>query len=379
MIPMLPIFRTPEMNGVLLGRTFSMERFFSANSLPGLVFSIRSIVGIGNLVIQAGPGSGSNAVVFKDDNGGTVVEFSRNAGYSLYTSIKFSPGNTHDIGGLDTNSSPRNIDAQTRVSSPLLYGRVIDNTAGIAYTVIIEHGSNDNNGAIGDGVGIRFRQKSSTTAAQEQATVASEWVEATHATRKAKLVLSAYDTAIRTGLSVEADGTRATSYVPCGGSTSKARIGGTIFDHFADAGNVGTGEDDLYSDSVAASTLSVNGDKLEAYYSGELVAHATDTRQIRVYFGGTVIYDSTALASVAATDWHVEVKIIRDSSSSVRCSTRLVNDTGIAYRTAQYATVGGLTLTNAQILKITGESAGAAVANNDVVAHHGSVKFHPAA
>jgi hypothetical protein len=41
---------------------------------------------------------------------------------------------------------------------------------------------------------------------QQQAQIAGSWIDATNATRKAKLQLSAYDTAIRTGLEIEANG-----------------------------------------------------------------------------------------------------------------------------------------------------------------------------
>lgn len=163
--------------------------------------------------------------------------------------------------------------------------------------------------------------------------------------------------------------------VAAGGSTAFARVGGKLFDHFADAGNGTTVETDLYSDSIAASTLSTNGHSLRAEYSGIFAANAT-TKQLKVYFGGTVVYDSGALAvSASLTGWTIKVSVIRVSSTVVRCS---VDYNGAVLTPPAFIEVTGLTLTNAQILKVTG-TAGVGGANNDIVAKVGTVLFHPAA
>jgi hypothetical protein len=65
-------------------------------------------------------------------------------------------------------------------------------------------------GAAGFGAGLSFFAEDATdTTYQQQALIASSWVDATDATRKAKLSLSAYDTAVRLGLEIEASGTAA--------------------------------------------------------------------------------------------------------------------------------------------------------------------------
>lgn len=151
-----------------------------------------------------------------------------------------------------------------------------------------------------------------------------------------------------------------------------------LFDHYADAGNTGTGEDDLYSDSVAASTLLLNGDKLIADYSGQFVGHATATRQVRVYFGGTAIYDSTAQVSASNADWDLSVKIVRESATVVRCGVRMITAVSGILST-QYTRVTGLTLSSANVLKVTGEAAAAGAATNDIVAKFSSVRFGGAA
>jgi hypothetical protein len=65
-------------------------------------------------------------------------------------------------------------------------------------------------GAAGFGAGLSFFAEDATdTTYQQQVLIASSWVDATNATRKAKLSLSAYDTAVRLGLEIEASGSAA--------------------------------------------------------------------------------------------------------------------------------------------------------------------------
>ena len=60
--------------------------------------------------------------------------------------------------------------------------------------------------AAGFGAGMLFNLESSTTAAQNAARIQALWYEATHATRKADLVLTAYDTSEREGLRIRGAG-----------------------------------------------------------------------------------------------------------------------------------------------------------------------------
>lgn len=153
----------------------------------------------------------------------------------------------------------------------------------------------------------------------------------------------------------------------------------SLFDHYINAGNVTTGETDLYSDTIAASQLGANGDKLEAEYGGVFVSSATATREIKVYFGGTVILDTGTLTLTLSSAWTAYVSIIRVSATVVRYMVSLTTE-GAAL--AAYTAVGevtGLTLSNTNILKITGQAASTGAATNDIVAKLGNVVFVPAA
>jgi hypothetical protein len=172
------------------------------------------------------------------------------------------------------------------------------------------------------------------------------------------------------------DGTAA---VKSGTSTSFAKVGGTIFDHSTDAGNGTTVETDLYSDSVPANTFGSDNDKVTAQYGGIFVSSATATRQIKVYFAGTVILDTGALSISTSSSWSINVYLHRVSSTVVRYTVALQT---AGASTAVYNATGeltGLTLSNANTLKITGQAAGVGAATNDIVAKLATVRFDPAA
>lgn len=157
-----------------------------------------------------------------------------------------------------------------------------------------------------------------------------------------------------------------------------------LFDHYANVGNVGTGEDDLYSDSIAAGQLAANGDKLHAVYSGTWVGHATATRELRVYFGGSLVFDSTAYSSTVGGPFNAALDVIRVSASVVRVASAVMLPSytalgNLPINFSDSVEVTSLTLANAQILKITGEAASTGAATNDIVARLASVVFVPAA
>lgn len=157
--------------------------------------------------------------------------------------------------------------------------------------------------------------------------------------------------------------------VKAGLSSSVAKAGGALFDHFASVGNVGTGEDDLYSDTLSANVFGTNGDKVytEEPYTFTLVSSATATRQIRAYVAGTLVADSGALTFSSGGSATLWMSIIRESSSVLRVSTELVV-TGITLQSiVTYTRITGLTLSNTQIVKTTGEAAGVGAATDDIV------------
>lgn len=165
--------------------------------------------------------------------------------------------------------------------------------------------------------------------------------------------------------------------IVAGGSISHANIGGVILDHYATVGNVTTGETDLYTDTLAANMLQNNGDKLEIEYGGTFVSSGTATREIKLYFGGNVLFDTGALTLSLSSAWTLFATITRVSSTVIRTMVSFATEgAALAAYTAVLETTS-LTLSNSNILKITGQAAGVGAATNDILAKIGTVSWYP--
>lgn len=150
--------------------------------------------------------------------------------------------------------------------------------------------------------------------------------------------------------------------------------GGILFDHYVDTGNATTVETDLYSDSIAANTLDANGCKVLGQYGGIFV-NSTSTKQLKVYLGTTTIFDTGALTISAASDFVLNVTIVRDGTGSVRTITAASLTGASTGSYANYVLVGGLSFSGANTLKITGTAAGVGAATNDIVAKMAFVEY----
>lgn len=156
----------------------------------------------------------------------------------------------------------------------------------------------------------------------------------------------------------------------------------SLFDHFADAGTgANSTEQDLYSDTIAASTLLANGDMLMGHYSAQMLVHASNTRRIRVYFMGTAVFDTAALATTAATrNYFCEWRCMRVSQTIVRVSGMAMATLGttLLVQEARYTAITPASdLTNTQIIKITGLNSG--TDTDGVKATSGKIMFVPSA
>lgn len=153
-----------------------------------------------------------------------------------------------------------------------------------------------------------------------------------------------------------------------------------LFDQIADIASIaGTGEQDLTTNTLAAGELANDGDKIIARYSVQ-ITNSAGTKTLRLNFGGTTIYQGLALVASNAFDVDISVMIIRVSASVVRCTTIAIDKNttgGIGACFAQYTEVTGLTLANAQILKLTTQQASSGAGRT--IARMSSVEKHAAA
>jgi hypothetical protein len=132
--------------------------------------------------------------------------------YSIYTNAaangaRFGHQLTID-GSTDVNQLK--VTGFTTQTLPPAY--IIDNTAATAVVrdVLKLEAQSTGTAANGFGAGLLLSAETATGGTmQTQAQVAASWIDATNATRKAKLSLSAYDTAARLGLEIEASGAAA--------------------------------------------------------------------------------------------------------------------------------------------------------------------------
>jgi hypothetical protein len=164
-----------------------------------------------------------------------------------------------------------------------------------------------------------------------------------------------------------------------GTSTSFAKVGGAIFDHYADS-SVGGAEADIYTDTLPANSFSANGDKVTASYGGNFVTLGTESVQLKAYLAGTAIWDSTGIVpTTGTTSWRVYIELIRVSSTVVRYTVSL-NTTGASgFVYAISGELTGLTLSGTNILKITGTSSGVGSGAGDIVGKMSYVVWYPAA
>ena len=170
----------------------------------------------------------------------------------------------------------------------------------------------------------------------------------------------------------------ANTQVKTGAISKIAAVGGKIKEFYTDVGNVGTGEDDLYTYTTEASILGINGDMFEFDFGGVYVTSATATRQIKLWFGGTAIFDTGALTLSLSSSWNIYGIIIRVSATVVRYTISLTTQGAALSAYTASGELTGLTLSNTNVLKMTGEAAGVGAATNDIVAKIGAVRWYPA-
>jgi len=160
-------------------------------------------------------------------------------------------------------------------------------------------------------------------------------------------------------------------------TTNLPRVGGMIFTDVTAVSNSTTTKTDLFTHTVKGNTLVNNGDTLRTTITITFANNAR-TKQIEVDFGGTPIYQPAAVAtSLANAVMIIEVLITRDSSSSVKTSCRISTNTTMA-ASPVYLPVTGLTLSNDQVFKVTGQ-VGTGGTTNDILAQFAPWEWLPAA
>lgn len=131
-------------------------------------------------------------------------------------------------------------------------------------------------------------------------------------------------------------------------------------------GNVGTGEDDLQTYTLPASTLVSTGDsvKIEAHY---VIANNANQKRIKLFFGSATLFDTgaTGLATSVSYSINIEARVFKDGSNTQRYTLNYTAtpSSGSAILGTTYGTASQ-TDTSTITIKGTGETN--AASNNDV-------------
>lgn len=131
-------------------------------------------------------------------------------------------------------------------------------------------------------------------------------------------------------------------------------------------GNVGTGEDDLQTYTLPASTLIATGDsvKIEAQY---VIANNANQKRIKLFFGSATLFDTGATGLAVSVSYliNVEARVFKDGSNTQRYTVTYAAtpSSGTAIIGTNYGTATQ-TDTSTIIIKGTGETN--AASDNDV-------------
>jgi hypothetical protein len=155
----------------------------------------------------------SHGIKIEDQTGSSyTLAYQSGKGYSVFGDYVFITGwrdaTQLQVTGFTTQTNPTGV--------------FIDNTAATNTVRNVLRIETQSTGAAANGLGagLLFALESSTTVSTSAGLISASWVDVTHATRKAKLSLSAYDTAVRTGIDIGADGV-GSYYQTYGGHISK--------------------------------------------------------------------------------------------------------------------------------------------------------------
>lgn len=124
---------------------------------------------------------------------------------------------------------------------------------------------------------------------------------------------------------------------------------------YTSTGNVGTGEDTLYTYDLPGNTLSINGEGVRIRAWGKTAANANN-KTLKLYFG-SLLFSSGAIA-VNDKDWVLDAVILRAGNTDQTASV-----SGI-YNGA--AVIQSTTLTEVMANDVTIKVTGEATANNDI-------------
>lgn len=149
--------------------------------------------------------------------------------------------------------------------------------------------------------------------------------------------------------------------------------GGVVANTYTTVSNSTTAETTLWFYNSPANFFTTLGDKCDMTMGGYFREHASNIRQLKVYFGGTagtLIFDSGEMTIESQADWKIEINLQMSASGKVKYTVILNYD-----RSVSFVRSGELTATLTTTNKI--ELTGTGVLTDDVKLYMGQALYSP--
>jgi hypothetical protein len=145
-------------------------------------------------------------------------------------------------------------------------------------------------------------------------------------------------------------------------ASASGTVSGRVTTNTTPVANVGAGEDDLMTYSLAANSLSADG-KVVRVVGWGTIANTAANKTIKGYFGATAVVATPAGFSNEALNWRAVLDIVRTGAATQVASGQILIDDGAHGAEVQVgAATPAETLSGAVTIKFTGE----ATNNNDI-------------
>jgi lysophospholipase L1-like esterase len=144
---------------------------------------------------------------------------------------------------------------------------------------------------------------------------------------------------------------------------------------YATVNNSGTSETDMYTKTVAANQMAANGNTINFEAWGIVTNDATNTIEIKAYWGGSSFMTTGAITAAGGT-WRMTGYIVRTGTNAGKVFAEITVPTASAkiYQGGSLYS-GSFDYTTTNIFKITATAGGATGGSNDISAEYWKITF----
>ena len=136
---------------------------------------------------------------------------------------------------------------------------------------------------------------------------------------------------------------------------SNAATQGVIVDISNSVENVDNIETTLYDTTILGGTLALDGNVVDAVYTGSF-GQGNTPKQVRIYFGGQLVFTTNSITNDSSTFWDVAVNVTRINGATVDVKTTMNLRGNFTSVLNNDITLNGVVLTSDQHMVITGQS-----------------------